>query len=426
MKKVFLLFVVLFISFSCESETVLYTLDVTVIPEASGSVSPSSGEYEEGSTVTLNVTANVDHQFDSWGGNASGNNTPLTITMNGNKSITANFTNADTDGDGVSNAQDQCPDTPMGTRINAQGCPISLTDSDGDGVLNIVDQDNNTRIGVPVDANGVMLNPVYLDENGVTIKSKLWGIVGDVGEINGVQYTIADSSYIYSWLDADRNLNELCTSLITDMRSLFGVSDSGRNQFNGDISNWDVSKVTNMAGMFTNSVFNGDISNWDVSNVTTMEGMFKFSDFNQDIGGWDVSSVTNMSSMFRGSFETDFINPFNQDISNWDVSNVTNMARMFQWGDFNQDIGGWDVSSVNDMSSMFRGSFEAGFLNPFNQDISNWDVSNVTNMARMFMQSDFNKDLSGWDVGNVTDCEYVFFSAINWTLPKPNFTNCTP
>jgi len=32
------------------------------------------------------------------------------------------------------------------------------------------------------------------------------------------------------------------------------------SKFNGDISQWDVSNVTNMCGMFSNSVFNGDIS----------------------------------------------------------------------------------------------------------------------------------------------------------------------
>jgi surface protein len=30
--------------------------------------------------------------------------------------------------------------------------------------------------------------------------------------------------------------------------------------FNGDISNWDVSNVTNMGGMFYKSMFTGDIS----------------------------------------------------------------------------------------------------------------------------------------------------------------------
>ena len=47
-----------------------------------------------------------------------------------------------------------------------------------------------------------------------------------------------------------------------------------KSQFNGDISNWDVSSVTDMSDMFSESQFNGDISNWDVSNVTNMIGMF--------------------------------------------------------------------------------------------------------------------------------------------------------
>ena len=47
------------------------------------------------------------------------------------------------------------------------------------------------------------------------------------------------------------------------MNSLFSES-----QFNGDISKWDVSNVTDMNRMFRKSQFNGDISNWNVSNVT--------------------------------------------------------------------------------------------------------------------------------------------------------------
>jgi len=47
-----------------------------------------------------------------------------------------------------------------------------------------------------------------------------------------------------------------------------------RSQFNGDISNWDVSNVTDMKQMFYRSQFNGDISKWDVSNVTQMFEMF--------------------------------------------------------------------------------------------------------------------------------------------------------
>ena len=45
--------------------------------------------------------------------------------------------------------------------------------------------------------------------------------------------------------------------------------------------------------------------------------------FNQPIGDWNVSKVTNMEGMFGGC------DSFNQDISNWDVSKVTNMEGMF-------------------------------------------------------------------------------------------------
>ena len=45
--------------------------------------------------------------------------------------------------------------------------------------------------------------------------------------------------------------------------------------------------------------------------------------FNQDISNWDVSNVTNMYSMFFKCLS------FNQDISNWDVSNVEDYGDIF-------------------------------------------------------------------------------------------------
>ena len=55
-----------------------------------------------------------------------------------------------------------------------------------------------------------------------------------------------------------------------------------KSEFNGDISNWDMSNVENMYRMFGDSKFNGDISKWNVSIVKDMNWMFNESQFNGD------------------------------------------------------------------------------------------------------------------------------------------------
>lgn len=57
----------------------------------------------------------------------------------------------DTDGDGVPDYLDKCPDTPQGVTVDPQGCPL---DSDSDGVYDYLDQCPNTPIGARVDTRG--------------------------------------------------------------------------------------------------------------------------------------------------------------------------------------------------------------------------------------------------------------------------------
>ncbi len=60
----------------------------------------------------------------------------------------------DSDGDGVPDDRDRCPNTPRGVKVDAMGCPL---DSDGDGVPDYMDQCPNTPRGVQVDAQGCPL-----------------------------------------------------------------------------------------------------------------------------------------------------------------------------------------------------------------------------------------------------------------------------
>jgi len=245
---------------------------------------------------------------------------------------------------------------------------------------------------------------VYLDANGVTIKACESANIGDVGTINGVEYTVVDRAMLDEMIANNEDLTVVCTTRVSNMGnnninySLFLSDYTNPSNFNQDISSWDTSSVTSMESMFSSTAFNQDIGDWDVSNVTDMIGMFSLnSAFNQDIGDWDVSNVTDMGGMFNAALV------FNQDIGNWDVSNVTDMDYMFvEASSFNQDIGSWDVSNVTNMNYMFR---EA---TAFNQYIGNWDTSSVTSMESMFSSTAFNQDIGDWDVSNVTDMIGMF------------------
>ena len=144
----------------------------------------------------------------------------------------------------------------------------------------------------------------------------------------------------------------------------------------GTIDSWEfASSLTDFSNLFdadtshSNSSFNANISNWNVSSVTDMSSMFNgCSSFNQDIKTngtfWVVSSVTDMSSMFNGC------SSFNQDISNWNVSSVTDMTSMFEGCNSmtHLDISDWDVSSVADTSSTEKELYSVDFRAPASQD----------------------------------------------------------
>jgi OOP family OmpA-OmpF porin len=94
----------------------------------------------------------------------------------------------DSDGDGVTDDLDRCPNTPRGVKVDRRGCPL---DTDGDGVPDYLDKCPNTPKGVKVDKNGCPLDtdgdgvPDYLDEcpdtpKGATVNEKGCWVLVDV------------------------------------------------------------------------------------------------------------------------------------------------------------------------------------------------------------------------------------------------------
>jgi len=204
---------------------------------------------------------------------------------------------------------------------------------------------------------------VYLGENGITIKACESANVGDIGTINGIEYTIVSELNLRQRIVNNADISTVCTTRVTDMEKFF----------------------------YQNDVFSQDISNWDVSNVISMSQMFEESTFNQNISTWDVRNLTDMYAMFKDN------SVFNQPIGNWNVGNAEKMGRMFEGN------------------------------SAFNQPINNWDVSNVDEMWYMFYNaSNFNQSIGNWDVSSVSQCVGFSYNTPQWTLPQPYFTSCIP
>jgi uncharacterized repeat protein (TIGR02543 family) len=70
---------------------VTYTLTVNVTGSGSVTATPNKAAYNAGEQVSLNAVPALGWQFSGWSGDATGSANPISITMNGDKVVTATF-----------------------------------------------------------------------------------------------------------------------------------------------------------------------------------------------------------------------------------------------------------------------------------------------------------------------------------------------
>ncbi len=111
--------------------------------------------------------------------------------------------------------------------------------------------------------------------------------------------------------------------------------------WNADLNDIDVSKITSMFFLFTNDLkeFNGNISEWDVSNVKTFEAMFYTSEFtgeNSNLSNWDISKAECLACMFERS-------KFNkrEQIENWKPDSEAELEAMFKNSPLEKNLPSW-------------------------------------------------------------------------------------
>lgn len=165
-----------------------------------------------------------------------------------------------------------------------------------------------------------------------------------------------------------------------------------------DLNGIDVSQVTDMSNIFYVTDFQGDVSEWDVSGVTNFSGMFGgCKRFNCDLSGWDVHSGITFNSMFSGCER------FNSDIGNWEMGSATSINSMFlNCYAFDKDLTKWDIQEVEDMDNAFCKCFSFK-----GKGLDHWKPIKVKKIAYAFYWcKSFNTDLSSWKIkldGDMSD-----------------------
>lgn len=247
----------------------------------------------------------------------------------------------------------------------------------------------------------------------------------------------------YNMFSSCRNLTLFpkvtLTSKLTKTNSMFYDCQALQDI---DVSQWDVSNVTEMTRMFASSrIKSFDGSMWDTSKCKNFSELFNscYSLQSVKLDGWNFNStkdynstygpfyamftstalteislsnvvtdqVSSMYGMFSGATKVTSL-----DLSSFDTRNVTTFKYMFNncSGLTSLDLSSFDTPRVDDMSNMFQNCRGLTSL-----DVSSFDTSNVTTLYYTFGYCSglTSLDLSSWNTSNCTNVSYMFYQCHN-------------
>ena len=180
-----------------------FTLNVTAV---NGTVvkNPDLVGYVSGASVQLTATPSSGYTFTSWSSDATGSVNPVTVVMNSNKNVTANFTATPPQGPGT---------------INLGGAAI-YTILSKTGISTTVGSSVTGNIGVsPAAATGITGFGLIMDPSNVFSKSSPSSLVS--GNVYAADYAVPTPANISTAVSdmetAFTTANGLVTSVITEL-----------------------------------------------------------------------------------------------------------------------------------------------------------------------------------------------------------------
>ncbi|PAU94888.1 hypothetical protein CK503_05300 [Aliifodinibius salipaludis] len=436
-------------------EATTYTVEVSAAD--GGSVSPSgSNEYEEGEEIEIEASANDEYLFSEWTGDTESEENPLSLTVDQDYSLTANFEKksysltTNTEGDGAIDEnviEEKSTDYESGTVVELTANPADgykFVEWKGD--LTGTDNPQQITVDSPKEVTAVFEKKTYslttntegegaIDENVVQEKSTDYehGTVVELTANPGEGYKFVEWKGDLSGTD---NPQQITVDSPKEVTAVFekksfalttNTSGSGSITKSPDQSTYEYGTTVELEAVPADGhVFvewTGAIASADnpvqltVDEEKEMTAVFEEEQAKFYLASNGVTIKCEAASVGdTGTVDGVTYTKRSADQITTDnapttcTSGTTDMSELFKYEDnFNGDIGHWDVSSVTNMHRMFTDADD------FNQDLNSWDVSNVTDMSVMFASaSKFNGNISGWDISSVTDMSAMFNGALSF------------
>lgn len=224
-----------------------------------------------------------------------------------------------------------------------------------------------------------------------------------VAGIDTSNVTTLDHTFQQAVLFEGIGIENWITSNVTTLANTFDGNNSGTIMaFNGNVSDWDVSNVTDMTQTFTYChSFNRPL-NWDTSSCTTMFQTFvECISFNQDMPNFVTSTTTNVTNILSRCYA------FNGQINTWDLTGITSggfggglWQFMSDCTSFNQSVVGLNPVNAGGYVGAFQG------CTALDQDFSSWPIVNITDATSMFdgvtlSTANYNALLISWAAQSV-------------------------
>ncbi len=296
MKNIIKLLPILFLFVFCEKEYEQeepnrYTLHVSVIPHGSGIVSPLGGYFEEGTSFEITITPKQGYVFKEYKGDVTGTTIPLNVTMNSQKTITVVFEGIDTDGDGVLDIDDNCPNTSTGEVVNDIGCSASQK--------NYVPDDNFEQKLIELGYDDILDGYVPDDK------------IGKIEELNISNSNISDLTGIENFTNLrvlNCSNNSLTNLDISNNNTLTNIDCSGNQLMSLNLSN--NTSLTNI------NCSNNPITDIDLSNNINIDTLICR---NNSLTSLDISDNTSLV----------YLNCSDNGIKSLDVNNKDSLVELW-------------------------------------------------------------------------------------------------